>query len=148
MEAVLNNDTPLYSISVTAKILGISVHTLRMYEKEGLILPFKKKTHHRLYSQSDIDRLRCIRGAINESKISINGIRTIYSLLPCWEFIACSENDRNNCDAYTKNSAPCWSYKHKNNFCSSKECRSCHVYTNFSECKSIKKGIIQILKNK
>jgi len=148
METKVNYDTPLYSISVAAKILGISVHTLRMYEKEGLIIPFKKKSSHRLYSQYDIDRLICIRKAINESKISINGIKTVYSFIPCWEIIGCGEIDRDNCNAYTKNSSPCWSYKHINNPCSSIECRNCKVYRNFSECNSIKSSIIQLLKDK
>ncbi|MCJ7553068.1 MAG: MerR family transcriptional regulator, partial [Ignavibacteriaceae bacterium] len=30
-----------------------------MYEREGLILPYQKDTGHRLYSDSDIDRLQC-----------------------------------------------------------------------------------------
>ncbi len=148
METTVNYETPLYSISVAAKILGISVHTLRMYEKEGLIIPFKKKTSHRLYSQCDIDRLSCIRKAINESKISINGIKTIYSLIPCWEIIGCSEVDKSNCNAYKTNSAPCWSHQHINNTCSNIECRICEVYRNFSECKSVKSSIIQLLKDK
>ena len=148
METTVNYDTPLYSISVAAKILGISVHTLRMYEKEGLIIPFKKETSHRLYSQYDIDRIQCIRKAINEYKISINGIKTIYSFIPCWEIIGCSEIEKNNCDSYTTESAPCWTHHHINNPCSLLECRSCEVYRNFSECKSVKSSIIQLLKDK
>ncbi len=148
METTVYNDTPLYSISVAAKILGISVHTLRMYEKEGLIIPFKKKTSHRLYSQYDIDRLNCIRKAINENKISINGIKTIYSFIPCWELIECSQADRENCDSYSSNSAPCWTHHHINNPCSLLECRTCKVYKDFSECKSIKSSLIQILQDK
>ena len=70
-------EEPIYPIRTAAKLLNISVHTLRMYEKENLILPFKKSTNHRLYSKSDIERIECIRNAIKEDKISINGIKFI-----------------------------------------------------------------------
>ncbi|MCX8056055.1 MAG: MerR family transcriptional regulator, partial [Ignavibacteria bacterium] len=82
-------DKPKYKISEAAKILGISVHTLRMYEREGLILPFKKTTNQRLYSEKDIERLKCIRNSINEKKISIEGIKRIFSLIPCWAIVNC-----------------------------------------------------------
>ncbi|MFH2031950.1 MAG: MerR family DNA-binding transcriptional regulator [Bacteroidota bacterium] len=39
---------PKYTISSAANLLGISVHTMRMYEKEGLIIPFKKESNQRL----------------------------------------------------------------------------------------------------
>jgi len=129
---------PLYPISGAAKILDISVHTLRMYEREGLILPFKKESSHRLYSRADIERLKCIRKAINESKISIAGIKTIYSLIPCWEIAKCSKSDRENCDAFKTHARPCWTFKHSYNICGGKACRQCDVYRLYSECGKIK----------
>lgn len=137
-------ETPLFPISVAARLLNISVHTLRMYEREGLIVPFKKESNHRLYSQEDIDRLQCIRKAINESKISINGIKTIYSLIPCWDITNCSEQDRKNCAAYKSHTQPCWTYKHKDNICENLECRNCSVYRNYAECEKIKESITNI----
>ncbi len=136
-----NFDTPLFPISVAARILNISVHTLRMYEREGLIVPFKKESNHRLYSKADIERLYCIRKTINESKISINGIKTIYSLIPCWEIINCSGLDRETCDAYKSHSNPCWTFNHTYNICANLECRECEVYKNFSECKALKEKL-------
>jgi len=134
-------DEPIYPIRTAAKMLNISVHTLRMYEKENLIIPFKKSTNHRLYSASDIERIKCIRNAINEMKISINGIKAIYSMMPCWEYIGCSEEERNNCPAYSSHSEPCWSSKGESTICAKKECRNCDVYNKFSECSNIKSFI-------
>lgn len=131
-------DEPVYPISTAAKLLNISIHTLRMYEKENLIIPFKKSTNHRLYSKSDIERIRCIRNAINESKISINGIKTIYSMMPCWEYIGCSNEERANCPAYHSHSEPCWAAKGKGTVCEKKECRNCDVYNKFTDCSNIK----------
>lgn len=139
------NEIPLYSIGSTARILNISVHTLRMYEKAGLILPFKKESHHRLYSESDIHRLKCIRSAINDKKISIAGIKTIYSLIPCWEITKCSEEERKNCEAYQSHSKPCWTFEHTGNKCSNIDCRNCEVYKKFSDCEKVKDLLIKIL---
>ena len=141
MEIDVRLEEPIYTISVAANLLNISVHTLRMYEREGLIIPFKKETHHRLYSKADLERLSCIRRAINEYKISIAGIKTIYSLIPCWKIVNCSDEDRKNCEAFTSHTNPCWSYNHKNNICENRACIECSVYKDFSECKTIKESI-------
>jgi len=146
LEAIEKHEIPLFPISVAAKLLGISVHTLRMYEKEGLIVPFKKESNHRLYSNSDIERLSCIRNTINESKISIAGIKSIYSLIPCWEITGCSESDRVKCDAYKSHSSPCWSFKHTENVCAGLNCRNCEVYKNFIENGSLKEKLKIVIK--
>ncbi len=132
---------PRFPIREAAKILNVSVHTLRMYEREGLILPYQKPTKHRLYSLSDIDRLKCIRETINEKKISISGIKTILSMVPCWKIINCSRADRNNCQAYAESLQPCWSYMHKNNICADLRCTDCKVYIEYSDCQKIKESI-------
>ena len=142
-----SREEPIYPIRTAAKLLSISVHTLRMYEKENLIIPFKKSTSHRLYSISDIERINCIRTAINDSKISINGIKTIYSLMPCWEVIKCSNEDRKKCPAYLRHNGPCWAVKGEGTICENKNCRDCTVYKDFSECGSIKTFIRNKLKN-
>ncbi len=141
-----NINLPLFPISSAAKILDISVHTLRMYEKEGLIIPFKKESSHRLYSKADIDRLICIRKAINESKISIAGIKSIYSLIPCWEITKCTKNDREICEAFNSHTKPCWTFEHSNNPCGEKDCRLCDVYSLYSECGKIKELITNCVK--
>jgi len=141
MHSEVPNDQPIYPIRTAAKLLNISVHTLRMYEKENLIIPYKKSTSHRLYSQFDIDRIKCIRRAINELKISINGIKAIYSLMPCWEIKKCSTEERNRCNAYSTHHGPCWATKSEDTICAPQECRNCIVYKDYGECGSIKNFI-------
>ncbi|RPI73467.1 MAG: MerR family transcriptional regulator [Ignavibacteriales bacterium] len=145
METEVRFEEPVYPISAAAKLLNISVHTLRMYEREGLIVPFKKETKHRLYSKADLERLTCIRRAINEYKISIAGIKTIYSLIPCWKLIGCTKDERKSCEAFGSHTRPCWSYNHKNNICENRECRECTVYIDFNECKEIKESITNLI---
>jgi MerR family transcriptional regulator/heat shock protein HspR len=141
----LNTNDPIYTISGAAKILDISVHTLRMYEREGLIIPFRKKSNQRLYSQQDIERVRCIQKTINEDKINIEGIRRILALLPCWSIINCSENDRENCEYYSSHKQPCWMINHKDNVCKDGNCRDCGVYQSFGSCSSIKEKLKELL---
>ena len=132
---------PVYSIGSAARILGVSVQTLRLYESEGLILPQKSAGGHRLYSELDIERLKCIRKAIVEDKIGINGIRRMQSLIPCWQFAGCSESDRKSCPAYGEHAGGCWTYKHQNNACAERTCPSCQVYIKSSTCAGIKEMI-------
>ena len=138
----IDKDTPLYSISVAAELLDVSVHTLRLYESEGLIIPFKKDSKHRLYSENDILRLKCIRDSIKQKKFSISSIKTIYSMIPCWSIKKCPEKERVNCMAFSSISEPCWTIKHENNICADQECRKCDVYKEHNECNKIKNTII------
>jgi MerR family transcriptional regulator/heat shock protein HspR len=137
----IDPDTPVYSIGSAARILGISVHTLRMYEREGLILPFKTETHQRRYSSSDIERVRCIRTAINEQGFNIAGIRSVQALLPCWELKNCTDQERSVCPAYEGHAGGCWTYAHAGNACASNDCRVCEVYQASTDCSRIKKFI-------
>jgi MerR family transcriptional regulator, heat shock protein HspR len=134
----INDDEPIYSISTAARLLHVSVHILRKYEREGLFIPFKKKSLQRLFSQADINRIDFIRTIINEQKISINGIKTIYSLIPCWEIVKCSYAERNNCKAYSEGSKLCWINNKADLTCENKNCHDCSVYNDFFSCGRIK----------
>lgn len=142
----LYTDSPIYTISNAAKILKASVHTLRMYEREGLIIPFRKSSNQRLYSEQDLERVRCIQRTINDDKINIEGMRRVLALLPCWSIINCSENDRANCEFYSGHTKPCWMINHQNNTCKDQDCRECEVYKCFGTCASIKNKLKELLK--
>ncbi len=138
-------NTPKYTISVAAELTGISVHTLRMYEREGLIIPYKKESNQRRYSDMDLERILCIRRTINEHKINIEGIRRVLSLIPCWSIVQCSQIDRENCEAFHGYFKPCWMFNHKKNTCRDRDCRECEVYNSFINCGSIKDKLKQLL---
>jgi len=140
-----NPNSPKYTISSAATLLGISVHTLRMYEREGLIIPFKKESGQRLYSDRDIERIQCIRRTIQKDKINIEGMRRILALIPCWAIVSCSDEDRANCIAFSGHTQPCWMINHKNNYCAGKDCRECDVYQSFGNCESIKNKLKELL---
>ncbi|MCL5992168.1 MAG: MerR family transcriptional regulator [Bacteroidetes bacterium] len=140
-----NIDKPIYSIGSAARVLNISVHTIRKYEKAGLIIPRRFAGKNRLYSELDIERLRCIRKEISNKKYSIPAIQVILSHNPCWAVINCSDEERNKCPAYQNGDKPCWTYKHSANKCAELECYSCTVYRDF-QCNKIKDNIVKYTK--
>ena len=133
----------IYSIGTVARMLGVSVQSLRMYERVGLILPTKSPGNQRLYSESDVHRLKCIRSAISDQKISIQGMRRVHALIPCWQIIGCSETDRQNCPSFSAHEGGCWTYPHDNDICGTKDCKSCAVYELAVDCGNIKESIKQ-----
>ena len=133
-----NDQTPLYTIGTVARMLEVSVQTLRLYERRGLILTYKTEGNQRLYSKSDIERLKCIRAAIGDHKISIEGIRRIQSMVPCWENVLCPMDQRVWCPAYAASDAGCWTYEHKSNVCAGRDCLHCKVYLVSGDCGNIK----------
>jgi MerR family transcriptional regulator, heat shock protein HspR len=133
-----HDTTPTLLIGKVAEKLGVSVETIRLYERKGLILSTKTDGNQRLFSQSDIERIRCIRIAINEHKISIEGIRRIQSFVPCWEHIQCPPGQRTKCPAYHRSDAGCWTYRHQQNNCADRDCRDCRVYQLSGDCEKIK----------
>ena len=132
------HDQPEYTISQAAERLHLSVHTLRKYETHGLILPARSAGNQRRYAESDLERARCVHRAINEEQISIEGIKRMLSLIPCWVFVGCSVEDRTHCKAFTGAWGPCWLLKHKDNLCAFRDCRACIVYREATTCHSLK----------
>ncbi|MBF0421970.1 MAG: MerR family transcriptional regulator [Magnetococcales bacterium] len=117
----------MVKIGEVAKLLGISIRTIHMYEREGLFISHKNMAGTRYFSQEDIRWLQEVRRMI-KSSISIAGIRALMSLIPCWEIRRCDYHSRTHCPAITDHSAPCWS--NVNNLCeeSGQQCRRCEVY--------------------
>ena len=138
---------PVYTIGVAADLIGVSVHTLRMYETEGLILPQRTETRRRLYSQHDIERLHCIRTMIEAHGFNLAGIKAMMSMAPCWDIKGCSESDRIGCHAYEHALEPCWVVKTKANICLEEDCATCRVYREVTTCHNMKSFLKEHWKN-
>ncbi|NQV15922.1 MerR family transcriptional regulator [bacterium] len=138
---------PVFTIGVAADLIGVSVHTLRMYENEGLILPRRTETKRRLYSQIDIERLQCIRVMIEDHGFNLAGIKAQMSMAPCWEIKGCTEIDRSICEAYDSALEPCWMVKVKSQACQEEDCAACQVYREVTTCGNMKSYLRQNWKN-
>lgn len=93
---VTRNDEPLYTIGVAARLTGTTVHALRMYEEKGLLRPYKSDSGRRLYSNTDIIRLRCVRRHLDQEGLNIAGIKALLALVTCWLIKPCPVADRHN----------------------------------------------------
>src|ERR1035437_1521519 len=68
---------PRYVISVAAKILGIQTHTLRYYERVGIVEPSRSRGNIRLYSERDLDQLRRVKTLIEDLGVNLAGAEVI-----------------------------------------------------------------------
>lgn len=75
-----NSAEPLYIISVAAKMVGVHTQTLRYYERMGLIKPSRSQGQRRFYSPRDIERLRRIKGLIDDLGVNLAGAEIILRL--------------------------------------------------------------------
>ncbi len=71
---------PKYVISIAARILGCEVHTLRYYEKLGLVRPYRSQGNIRYYSEADIDKLRHIKVLMDDMGINMAGVEVVLKL--------------------------------------------------------------------
>jgi MerR family transcriptional regulator/heat shock protein HspR len=138
-----SDNFPKYSIGTAAAMIGVSVQTLRLYEHEGLLVIHKTSGNQRMYSDADIERIHCIRRAINDEKISVGGMKRIHGMVPCWDIMKCSADERRRCPAFTKQNGGCWTYEHTHSICAVTDCRNCEVYKLSGNCEQIKELIIR-----
>ncbi len=71
---------PRYVISIAARMVGVQTHTLRYYEKIGIIEPSRSQGKIRLYSENDIILLRRVRGLLDDLGINLAGVEVILRL--------------------------------------------------------------------
>ena len=69
----------VYVISVAASLSGMHPQTLRIYERRGLIEPFRTPGGTRRYSDADLERLSLIQ-QLTEQGINIEGVKRIMKL--------------------------------------------------------------------
>jgi MerR family transcriptional regulator/heat shock protein HspR len=72
---------PRYVISVAASMIGIEAHTLRYYERLGLVQPERSSGNIRLYSEEDIDRLRYIKALMSDCGVNLAGVEVALKLM-------------------------------------------------------------------
>jgi MerR family transcriptional regulator/heat shock protein HspR len=77
----MDEDTPLFTISIVSKILGIHTQTLRIYDREGLVCPERTLTNRRLYSEKDIKRLEYVCYLVHEKGVNISGAKIIMEMI-------------------------------------------------------------------
>jgi MerR family transcriptional regulator, heat shock protein HspR len=74
------DDRPRYMISVAADLVGMHPQTLRIYESKGLVRPKRTAGNTRLYSESDLERLRLVQRLTTELGLNLAGVEHVLRL--------------------------------------------------------------------
>ncbi len=69
----------VFVISVAAELAGIHPQTLRIWERRGLVEPYRTPGGTRRYSQADIDRLELIQ-SLSEKGLNLEGVKRVLDL--------------------------------------------------------------------
>jgi MerR family transcriptional regulator, heat shock protein HspR len=74
------DDRPRYMISVAAELVGMHPQTLRIYEQKGLVRPKRTAGNTRLYSESDLERLRVVQKLTTDLGLNLAGVEIVLRL--------------------------------------------------------------------
>ena len=77
--ATFDAERGVFMISVAAELAEMHPQTLRMYEQRGLITPKRSPKNTRLYSQSDVEKLRRIQ-EMTDGGLNLAGVETVLAL--------------------------------------------------------------------
>ena len=69
-----------YTISAVAETYNIHPQTLRLYEREGLLIPSRTGGNTRLYGQEDLERLETILNLTRDLGVNLAGIEIILNM--------------------------------------------------------------------
>jgi MerR family transcriptional regulator/heat shock protein HspR len=69
-----------YMISAVAEMYSIHPQTLRLYEREGLLIPSRSNGNTRLYTQDDLEQLETILSLTRDLGVNLAGIEIILNM--------------------------------------------------------------------
>jgi MerR family transcriptional regulator/heat shock protein HspR len=74
------HDLPAFVISVAAEMAELHPQTLRAYERDGLLSPYRTPGGTRRYSMRDVERLRLIRRLTQDEGLNLAGVRLVLDM--------------------------------------------------------------------
>jgi MerR family transcriptional regulator/heat shock protein HspR len=75
------DNEPRYVISVAARMLDVQTHTLRYYERVGVIAPHRSRGNVRLYSDRDIALLQRVKTLVDDMGVNLPGVEVILRMM-------------------------------------------------------------------
>ena len=81
MENNIYDTEPRYVISIAAKMLDMQTHTLRYYERVGIIEPRRSRGNVRLYSDRDIALLQRVKSLVDDMGVNLPGVEVILRMM-------------------------------------------------------------------
>jgi MerR family transcriptional regulator/heat shock protein HspR len=125
-------------IGAVARHFDISVDLLRLYEREGLLIPLKSAKGTRYFTERDYPWIATVLRLVREGRLNFAGIRRLLALLPCWEIRKCEAGRRHECGVIGA-ASPCWM---NHNCCDPDDCYACDVYRAACQCENLKVFVV------
>jgi MerR family transcriptional regulator, heat shock protein HspR len=69
-----------YMIGVVSMRYGVHPQTLRLYEREGLLMPSRTEDKTRLYSDEDLERLEFILNLTRDLGVNLAGVEVVLGM--------------------------------------------------------------------
>ncbi|MBU4215008.1 MAG: helix-turn-helix transcriptional regulator [Actinobacteria bacterium] len=76
----MDDDAPLFVISVAAQMAGMHPQTLRQYDRLGLVSPGRARGRGRRYSLREVATLREVQRLSHDEGVNLAGIKRILEL--------------------------------------------------------------------
>ncbi len=130
-------------IGTVARHFGISVDLLRLYEREGLVIPLKSSRGTRYYTEHDFSWIQTVLRLVREARLNFAGIRHLLALIPCWEIRHCGFDSRKNCPVISNPTKPCWANRASCPVVAVQDCYFCNVYRSAPNCDNFKALLAQ-----
>ncbi|MCW2778003.1 MAG: heat-shock protein HspR [Frankiales bacterium] len=77
---MIQDDAPVFVISVAAELAGMHPQTLRQYDRLGLVTPGRSGGGGRRYSARDVELLREVQRLSQEEGVNLAGIKRVIEL--------------------------------------------------------------------
>ena len=77
----LDENEPRYVISIAARMVGVRSHTLRYYERIGIVEPSRSRGNIRLYSERDVAQLRRVKTLMDDLGVNLAGVEVIMGMV-------------------------------------------------------------------
>lgn len=74
-------DNPILTISVAAKLLKLHSRTLMLYERSGLISPYRTGSNRRLFSKKDLEELQFIKYLTRQEGVNLRGVKLLLEVI-------------------------------------------------------------------
>jgi MerR family transcriptional regulator, heat shock protein HspR len=115
-------------IGSVAQHFNISVDLLRLYEREGLLIPLKSRSGTRYFMEDDFPWIETILRLVRQARLNFAGIRHLLALYPCWQVRRCGFESKKNCPVISDASRPCWANRAICPVVCAQDCYFCQVY--------------------
>jgi MerR family transcriptional regulator/heat shock protein HspR len=122
-------------IGEVASHFDVSVDLLRLYEREGLLIPLKSAKGTRYFTEDDYPWITMLMCLVRDQGLNFAGIRRLLALLPCWDLRGCQGHSRRECSNLEGVINPCWMAA---SCCNPQDCYHCPVYRAAAQCGNLK----------